>query len=51
MAGTVKIIQEVVTLSVFIPSAILYMGTPFNLIISGRPLHGRGGVFHLSLIT
>lgn len=45
--GQLKIMQEVITLTVFLPFAMLYLkGTVQARLRLGRPVHGRGGVFH-----
>ena len=42
-----KIIQEVITLSVFVPFAMLYMGTPFKLDYIWAGLCLLGAVFFI----
>lgn len=44
--GQLKILQEVITLSVFVPFAVLYLDQPSVGLSVGGPVHGRRGVFH-----
>ena len=44
--GQLKIMQEVITLGVFVPFAVLYMRQPLKLDFSGRAVHG-GAVYFM----
>lgn len=47
--GQLKVLQEVVTLVVFVPFAMLYMGQALKMILPVcGPVPGRRGVFHFS---
>ena len=49
--GQLKLLQEVVTLVVFVPFAICYMQQPpQSRLPLGRPLPARRGLFHLPLV-
>ena len=46
-----KIMQEVITLAVFVPFAVLYMDQPLKLdYLWAGAVHGGRGLFHLSRI-
>jgi uncharacterized protein (DUF486 family) len=46
--GQLKIMQEVITLAVFVPFAMFYLKEPFKLdYLWAALVHGGGGVFHL----
>ena len=46
-----KIMQEVITLAVFVPFAVLYMGQPLKLdYLWAGALHGGRGLLHVPLI-
>lgn len=46
-----KILQEVITLSIFVPFAVYYMDQPFKPgLCLGRFMSCRSGLFHISLI-
>jgi len=50
--GQLKIMQEIITLAVFVPFAVLYMGaTAETGLPLGRILSRRGGVFHIQELT
>ena len=49
--GQLKILQEVITLAVFVPFAVLYMKEPLRLELPlGRPLPRRRGLLHLQAV-
>jgi hypothetical protein len=45
--GQLKMMQEVITLGVFVPFAALVMRQPLKLDFLWVALHVRGGVFHV----
>ena len=46
--GQLKLLQEVITLTVFVPFALFYLREPLKLdYLVGRPLHPRRRLFRL----
>ncbi len=50
--GQLKIMQEVITLAIFVPFSVYFMQQPLKLdYLSGRPVPARRGVLHLPRLS